>query len=82
VRYKWNLERLSGWQIILLENMGLPLEFSLDQLTTEQYEKLQFVIILKELAEKGLVKPEYRDGNVTFSVTKKGEEFLKRHGRI
>jgi DNA-binding MarR family transcriptional regulator len=82
MRYKWNLEKLQGWQIALIDNMGLPLEFDSEQLTDEQYKKLQFVMIIKELTKEGLIEPEYKDGDVCFHVTKKGEKLLRRYRKI
>jgi hypothetical protein len=76
MRYRWNLERLPGWQVALLEDMGLPLEFDPEELTDEQCRRLQFVMLLRELVERGLIRPEYRDGSVTFSVTEEGERLL------
>ena len=61
-RYTWNLDKLPGWAIATLEELGLPLSFREEELTLEQRRGLVTLHALIKLWEEGFIECRYIPG--------------------
>lgn len=72
VKFKWNLEKLEGWEIAWLTQVKIPLTFDSKKLNWKILAAVSNLKVIKTLIKDGLISPGVdAKGNPTFTVTEK-----------
>jgi hypothetical protein len=60
--FRVNLAEAPGWIVAVLEEAGIPMDFSVEELTEDQRTHLWLISALSGLQEKGLIEVWYQEG--------------------
>lgn len=75
--YQWVFSKLPTWQILELEEAGIPLNFNIDDLTEEQRFTITFIDIMRKAIDAGKVEVLINDREVRYKSIKKPEHRKK-----